>query len=202
MSRVPCGRICHQEKMEVTLRSCTRGSFGLVVHDQIIKSNSSQSKRLPLFISFIEKNSPAERYFFLSCFMHNFLCKNSKTSKLFFKKKGKMEFLNIKFNFNMLKKVKWNVEIVHNETKKKELLPNSKQTVWPIKFCRKESRRIRSNPLEFLVRSDLSLWNWKTSTGSYDNFLIHQLHIFSFCHLGVECCKLVIVSLPSTIGLA
>uniref|UniRef100_A0A915Q1Q7 PDZ domain-containing protein n=1 Tax=Setaria digitata TaxID=48799 RepID=A0A915Q1Q7_9BILA len=61
MSRVPCGRICHQERMEVTLHSYARGSFGFIVHDQISKSNTSQSKRQPLFISHIEKNSPAER---------------------------------------------------------------------------------------------------------------------------------------------
>uniref|UniRef100_A0A0R3S6B1 PDZ domain-containing protein n=1 Tax=Elaeophora elaphi TaxID=1147741 RepID=A0A0R3S6B1_9BILA len=61
MSRVPCGRICHQERMEVTLHSYARGSFGLVVHDQISKSNLPQPKRQPLFISYMEKNSPAER---------------------------------------------------------------------------------------------------------------------------------------------
>ncbi|KAK6111480.1 PDZ domain (Also known as DHR or GLGF) family protein [Brugia pahangi] len=61
MSRVPCGRICHQERMEVTLHSYARGSFGLVVHDQISKSNIPKSKRQPLFISYMEKNSPAER---------------------------------------------------------------------------------------------------------------------------------------------
>ncbi|KAL3983106.1 PDZ domain (Also known as DHR or GLGF) family protein [Acanthocheilonema viteae] len=61
MSRVPCGRICHQERMEVTLHSYARGSFGLVVHDQISKSHLSQPKRRPLFISYMEKNSPAER---------------------------------------------------------------------------------------------------------------------------------------------
>uniref|UniRef100_A0A8R1TS77 PDZ domain-containing protein n=2 Tax=Onchocerca TaxID=6281 RepID=A0A8R1TS77_ONCVO len=61
MSRVPCGRICHQERMEVTLHSYARGSFGLVVHDQISKSTVPQPKRQPLFISYMEKNSPAER---------------------------------------------------------------------------------------------------------------------------------------------
>ncbi|CAG9540224.1 unnamed protein product [Cercopithifilaria johnstoni] len=61
MSRVPCGRICHQERMEVILHSYACGSFGLVVHDQISKSNLPQPIRQPLFISYMEKNSPAER---------------------------------------------------------------------------------------------------------------------------------------------
>ncbi|VDN08252.1 unnamed protein product [Thelazia callipaeda] len=62
MSRVPCGRICHQETMDVILHSYARGSFGLVVHDQVVKSSGMlHSNRQLLFISYIEKNSPAER---------------------------------------------------------------------------------------------------------------------------------------------
>lgn len=88
MSRVPCGRICHQERMEVTLHSYTCGAFGLVVHDQISKSNLPQSKRQPLFISYMEKNSPAERYLFIPLF--HFLIYIILTSFFFVQKKTKI----------------------------------------------------------------------------------------------------------------
>ncbi|VDN30387.1 unnamed protein product [Gongylonema pulchrum] len=49
--------------MEVTLHSYAPGSFGLVVHEQCPRPGTSSGhlKRQPVFISYIEKNSPAER---------------------------------------------------------------------------------------------------------------------------------------------
>uniref|UniRef100_A0A915BP83 PDZ domain-containing protein n=1 Tax=Parascaris univalens TaxID=6257 RepID=A0A915BP83_PARUN len=60
MSTVPSGQVCHCETMEVVLQSYAKGAFGLVLQRQQNLSTDMRTP-MPLFISYIEKGSPAER---------------------------------------------------------------------------------------------------------------------------------------------
>ncbi|KAK0399663.1 hypothetical protein QR680_003151 [Steinernema hermaphroditum] len=62
LSGVPCGQVCHSETMEVVLHSYAKGSFGFVLHRQAVHGSSADSSQQPpLFISYIEKGSPADK---------------------------------------------------------------------------------------------------------------------------------------------
>ncbi|VDM47222.1 unnamed protein product [Toxocara canis] len=60
MSTVPSGHVCHCETMEVVLHSYAKGAFGLVLQRQQNPCADARTP-MPLFISYIEKGSPAER---------------------------------------------------------------------------------------------------------------------------------------------
>ncbi len=57
---VPCGQVCHSEVMEVVLHSYAKGGFGAILQ-QRQSYNTTDTNRLPLFISYIERGSPAEK---------------------------------------------------------------------------------------------------------------------------------------------
>uniref|UniRef100_A0A1I7YQU2 Glutamate receptor-interacting protein 1 n=1 Tax=Steinernema glaseri TaxID=37863 RepID=A0A1I7YQU2_9BILA len=62
LSGVPCGQVCHSETMEVVLQSYAKGNFGFVLHRQPVHgSNTDSAQQPPLFISYIEKGSPADK---------------------------------------------------------------------------------------------------------------------------------------------
>ena len=61
LTTVPNGEVCHSETMEVVLHSYAKGVYGLSLNKQQGIGPSDDQHR-PLFISYIEKSSPAERY--------------------------------------------------------------------------------------------------------------------------------------------
>lgn len=63
-STVPSGQVCHMETMEVFLQtqSSSKSGFGLILNRNDTKSTDADSGRYaPLFIAYIEKNSPADK---------------------------------------------------------------------------------------------------------------------------------------------